>query len=108
MVNECSPTNGCVQGYESLWFGKAGSTALYNAAQDGYEGEVQLFLSDTLAPNFNNRSSALAGAARTSLANPLTFIASDAAVAFWFFSATGKELGPRGHERAKDICKMNC
>jgi len=22
-------------------------------------------------------------------------------VAFWFFSATGKELGPRGYERAK-------
>ena len=41
-----------------------------------------------------NRSSALAGAAVTTLALSLTFTASDAAVAFWFFSATGKELGP--------------
>ena len=61
--------------------------------------EAQLFLSDTLALNFNNRCSALTGAARTTLANPQPFIASDAAVAFWFFSATGKELGPRGYER---------
>ena len=28
--------------------------ALSNAAQDGYEMEAQLFLSDTLAQNFNN------------------------------------------------------
>ncbi len=41
-----------------------------------------------------NLFSALAGAARTTLANPMPFIASGAAVAFWFFSATGKELGP--------------
>jgi hypothetical protein len=46
-----------------------------------------------------NLCSALAGAARTTLANPQPFIALDAAVAFWFFSATGKELGPRGYER---------
>ena len=52
-------------GLWKLWFGKVGSTALSNAAQDGYEGEAQLFLSDTLALNFNNRCSALAGAART-------------------------------------------
>jgi len=45
----------------------------------------------------------LTGAARTPLANPLPFIASGAAVAFWFFSATGKELSPRGHERNKII-----
>jgi hypothetical protein len=32
--------------------------------------------------NINNRSSALTGAARTPLANPLPFIASGAAVAF--------------------------
>jgi hypothetical protein len=63
--------------------------------------EAQLFLSDTLALNFNNRCSALTGAARTQLANSLPFIASDAAVAFWFFSATGKELGLRGYEREK-------
>ena len=49
--------------------------------------------------NINNRSSALTGAARTPLANPLPFIASGAAVAFWSFSATGKGLAPRGHER---------
>jgi hypothetical protein len=43
----------------------------------------------------------LAGAARTSQALVEPFIASGAAVAFWFFSATGKELGPSGYERAK-------
>ncbi len=48
-----------------------------------------------------NLSSALAGAAMTTLAFAQPFIASDAAVAFWFFSATGKELGPRGYERVK-------
>jgi hypothetical protein len=42
---------------------------------------------------------ALTGAARSPIANPLTFIASGAAVAFWFFFATEKELGPRGYER---------
>jgi len=41
----------------------------------------------------------LTGAARSPIANPLTFIASGAAVAFWFFFATEKELGPRGYER---------
>jgi hypothetical protein len=45
----------------------------------------------------------LAGAAITSLANPLTFIASGAAVAFWFFFATEKELSPRGYEREEII-----
>ena len=39
-------------------------------------------------------SSALAGAAMTTLAFAQPFIASDAAVVFWFFSTTGKELGP--------------
>jgi hypothetical protein len=43
----------------------------------------------------------LAGAARTSLANPLTFIASGAAVGFWYFFPTEKGLGPRGYERAE-------
>jgi hypothetical protein len=37
----------------------------------------------------------------TTLAFAEPFIASGAAVAFWFFSATGKELGPRGYEREK-------
>ena len=69
--------------------------------------EAQLFLSDTLALNFNNRCSALTGAARTQLANSLPFIASGAAVAFWFFSATGKELGPRGYERANNQYTLN-
>jgi len=45
----------------------------------------------------------LAGAALTQLANPLTFIASGTAVAFWFFFATEKELGPRGYERDEII-----
>ena len=62
-----------------------------------------IFLSATLAQTFNNRSSALTGAAITSLANPLTFIASGAAVAFWFFFATEKELSPRGYEREEII-----
>ena len=39
-----------------------------------------IFFSATLAQTFNNRCSALAGAAITSLANPLTFIASGTAV----------------------------
>ena len=77
------------------------STALSNAAQDGYEGEAHFFLSDTLAPNFNNLSSALTGAARTTLAYPLTSIASGAAVGFWYFFPTEKGLGLRGYERAK-------
>ena len=53
--------------------------ALSNAAQDG---EAHLFLSDTLAQTFNKRCSALSGAAITYWANPLTFIAAGAAVAF--------------------------
>ena len=64
------------------------------------------FLSATLAPkeSYGHRPlitvlPALAGAAITPLANPLTFIASGAAVAFWFFFATEKELGLRGYER---------
>jgi len=43
----------------------------------------------------------LAGEVRTQLANPLTFIASGAAAAFWSFFAAEKGLSPRGHERAK-------
>ncbi len=42
------------------------------------------------------------GAARTSLANPLPFIASGAAVGFWYFFPTEKGLGLRGYERAKN------
>ena len=49
-------------------------------------------------------SSALTGAAITYWANPLPFIAAGAAVAFWFFFATEKELSPRGYER-KEIIK---
>ena len=52
---------------------------------------------------FVHLSSALTGAARTQLANPLTFIAAGAAVAFWFFFATEKELSPRGYERNEII-----
>jgi hypothetical protein len=61
---------------------------------------MQFLLSATLAESINNRSTALTGAARTQLANPLTFKASGAAAAFWSFSAAGKGLGPRGYERA--------
>ena len=61
---------------------------------------MQFFLYATLAESINNRSTALTGAARTLLANPLTFKASGAAVAFWSFFATEKGLGPRGYERA--------
>jgi hypothetical protein len=43
--------------------------------------------------------SALTGAAITTLAFAEPFIAAGAAVAFWFFFATEKELGPRGYER---------
>jgi hypothetical protein len=57
MVIECSSTNGCVQCYESLLWDTIRYSALSDAAQDGYEGVTQLFLSDTLAPNFNNRCS---------------------------------------------------
>ena len=44
-------------------------------------------------------SSALTGAAMTTLALAEPFIAAGAAVAFWFFFATEKELSPRGYER---------
>ena len=44
-------------------------------------------------------SSALTGAAITVPALVEPFIAAGAAVAFWFFFATEKELGPRGYER---------
>ena len=61
------------------------------------------FLSATLAQTFNNRSSALTGAAITVLAFAEPFIAAGAAVAFWFFFATEKELSPRGYERKEII-----
>jgi hypothetical protein len=41
----------------------------------------------------------LTGAAITVLAFAEPFIAAGAAVAFWFFFATEKELSPRGYER---------
>jgi hypothetical protein len=63
-----------------------GSTALYNAAQNGNESEVQLFLSDTLAQTFYNRSSvpmAIGIRCGTHYISQLTeFIASGAAVGF--------------------------
>jgi len=52
---------------------------------------------------FNNRFSALTGAAITVLALAETFIAAGAAVAFWSFFATEKGLGPRGYERNEII-----
>ena len=49
------------------------------------------------------RSSALTVAAITVLALAEPFIAAGAAVAFWFFFATEKELSPRGYERSEII-----
>jgi hypothetical protein len=51
----------------------------------------------------------LAGAAVTTLAFAEPFIASDAAAAFCFFSAEGKEKlsPPRGHERETSIIAIN-
>ena len=46
---------------------------------------------------------ALTGAAITVLAFAEPLIAAGAAVAFWFFFATEKELGPRGYERSEII-----
>ena len=46
----------------------------------------------------------MTGAAITVLALAEPFIAAGAAVAFWFFFATEKELGPRGYERNEIIC----
>jgi len=46
----------------------------------------------------------LTGAAITVLALAEPFIAAGAAVAFWYFFATEKGLGPRGYER-KEIIK---
>ena len=47
--------------------------------------------------------SALTGAAITVLAFAEPFIAAGAAVAFWFFFATEKELSPRGYKRNEII-----
>jgi hypothetical protein len=75
--------------------------ALSNAAQCGYECESQLFFSATLAQTFNNRSSALTGAAITVLALAEPFIAAGAAVAFirccllFFKGAHGPVVPPR-------------
>ena len=62
-----------------------------------------IFFSATLAQTFNNRCSALTGAAITDPALAEPFIAAGAAVAFWFFFATEKELSPRGYERNEMI-----
>ena len=61
------------------------------------------FLSATPAQTFNNRSSALTGAAITFLALAEPFIAAGAAVGFWYFFPTEKGLGPRGYEREEII-----
>ena len=46
---------------------------------------------------------ALTGAAITVLALAEPFIAAGAAVGFWYFFPTEKELGPRGYERNEII-----
>ena len=93
-----------------MFWNEIRANALSNAAQDGYEGEAELFLSATLAPkeSYGHRplitvSSALTGAAITDPAFAEPFIAAGAAVAFWFFFATEKELSPRGYERNEMI-----
>ena len=53
---------------------------------------------------FNNRCSALTGAAITTPALAEPFIAAGAAVAFWYFFATEKGLSLRGYKR-KEIIK---
>ncbi len=69
-----------------------------NAAQGG---KAQFFLSATLAQTFNNRSSALTGAAMTTRALAEPFIASGAAVGFirccllFFKGAHGLVVPPR-------------
>ena len=60
---------------------------------------IQFLFSATLAQTFNNRCSALTGAAITVLAFAEPFIAAGAAVGFWYFFPTEKGLGPRGYER---------
>ena len=45
----------------------------------------------------------MTGAAITVLALAEPFIAAGAAVAFWFFFATEKELSPRGYERNENM-----
>ena len=47
-------------------------------------------------------------AAITVLAFAEPFIAAGAAVAFWFFFATEKELSPRGYEREEIIQNLVC
>ncbi len=95
---ERSSTNGCVQGFEFCIKDAIRINALSNAAQDG---EAHFFFSDTLAQTFNNRCSALTGAAITYWAKPLPFIASGAAVAFirfcllFFKGAHGLVVPPR-------------
>ncbi len=96
---ECSSTNGRVQGFEYCIKDAIRVNALSNAAQDG---EAQFFLSATLALTFNKRCSALAGAAITDLANPLTSIAAGAAVGFirfclLFFKGTHGLVVPSRH-----------
>ena len=48
-------------------------------------------------------SSALTGAAMTTLALAEPFIAAGAAVGFWYFFPIEKGLGPRGYERNEII-----
>jgi hypothetical protein len=51
-------------------------------SKGSFKSVKQFLLSATLAESINNLSTALTGAARTQLANPLTFKASGAAAAF--------------------------
>ena len=62
-----------------------------------------IFFSATLAQTFNNRCSALTGAAITDPALAEPFIAAGAAVGFWYFFPIEKGLGPRGYERNEII-----
>jgi hypothetical protein len=65
-----------------------------NAAQVGYESEAQFLFSATLAQTFNNRYSALTGAAITVLAFAEPFIAAGAAVGFLVLFSYRKRTKP--------------
>ena len=84
-------------------FFKRYAGVILNSRQKVYESEAKFLFSATPAQTFNIRSSALTGAAITALAFAEPFIAAGAAVAFWFFFATEKELSPRGYERNEII-----
>jgi hypothetical protein len=86
---EGSSTNGWVQGFDTLFWDDNRINALSNAATVN-----PIILSGTLAQTFNNRSSALTGAAITVLAFAEPFIAAGAAVGFLVLFSYRKRTRP--------------